>query len=273
MAVTVSSDFYDLEALLDDDDRARLLRVRSFMDEKVQPIINEYWTRAETPRHLIPEMAELGIAGAQYSGYGCPGRSSLFDGMVAMELSRGDPSMATFMGVHGGLAMGTVYLCGSEEQKERWLPTMARMELIGAFGLTEPEAGSDVARGLRTTARRDGDTWVLNGQKKWIGNGSFADLVIIWARDEETERVLGFVVEKGAEGFTAVDLEDKIALRAVQNALITLQDVRVPEENRLQEANSFRDTANVLRMTRASVAWSAVGCARGAYEHALRWWN
>jgi alkylation response protein AidB-like acyl-CoA dehydrogenase len=269
--VTVSSDFYDLEALLDDDDRARLLRVRSFMDEKVQPIINEYWTRAETPRHLIPEMAELGIAGAQYSGYGCPGRSSLFDGMVAMELSRGDPSIATFMGVHGGLAMGTVYLCGSEEQKERWLPTMARMELIGAFGLTEPEAGSDVARGLRTTARRDGDTWVLNGQKKWIGNGSFADLVIIWARDEETERVLGFVVEKGAEGFSAIDLEDKIALRAVQNALITLENVRVPEENRLQEANSFRDTANVLRMTRASVAWSAVGCARGAYEHALRY--
>ena len=113
----------------------------------------------------------------QYSGYGCPGRSSLLDGMIAMELSRGDPSMATFMGVHGGLAMGTVYLCGSEEQKERWLPAMARMELIGAFGLTEPDAGSDVARGLRTTARRDGDTWVLDGQKKWIGNGSFADLV------------------------------------------------------------------------------------------------
>ena len=196
-------------------------------------------------------MAELGIAGAQYSGYGCPGKSSLLDGMIAMELSRGDPSMATFMGVHGGLAMGSVYLCGSEEQKERWLPAMARMELIGAFGLTEPDAGSDVARGLRTTARRDGDTWVLDGQKKWIGNGSFADLVIIWARDVETERVLGFVVEKGSDGFSAVDLEDKIALRAVQNALITLDGVRVPEENRLQEANSFRDTANVLRMTRA----------------------
>jgi len=267
----VTSDFYDLEALLDDDDRALLHRVRAFMDEKVQPIINEYWTRAETPLHLVPAMAELGIAGAPYSGYGCPGKSSLLDGMIAMELSRGDPSMATFMGVHGGLAMGTVYLCGSEEQKQRWLPAMARMELLGAFGLTEPDAGSDVARGLRTTARRDGDTWVLDGQKKWIGNGSFADLVIIWARDVETERVLGFVVEKGSDGCTAVDLEDKIALRAVQNALITLDGVRVPEENRLQEANSFRDTANVLRMTRASVAWSAVGCARGAYEHALRY--
>jgi glutaryl-CoA dehydrogenase len=267
----VTSDFYDLEALLPDDDRALLHDVRSFMDEQVEPIINEYWTRAQFPRQLIPEMAKLGIAGAQYSGFGCPGRSALTDGMIAMELSRGDPSVATFMGVHGGLAMGSIYLCGSEEQKQRWLPEMARMERIGAFALTEPDHGSDVARGLRTTARRDGDEWVLDGSKKWIGNGSFADLVIIWARDVDTDRVLGFVVETPAEGFSAVDLEDKIALRAVQNALITLAGLRVPEENRLQEANGFRETANVLRMTRASVAWSAVGCARGAYEHALRY--
>ena len=265
----VTSDFYDLEGLLDDEDRALVRRVRTFMDEQVEPVINDAWTRGRFPRELIPGMAELGIAGAQYSGHGCPGRSALTDGMIAMELSRGDPSIATFMGVHGGLAMGSVHLCGSEEQKERWLPAMARMERIGAFGLTEPDHGSDVARGLATTARRDGDTWVLDGQKKWIGNGSFADLVIVWARDVDTDRVLGFVVETPAEGFTAVDLEDKIALRAVQNALITLDGVRVPEENRLQEAHSFRATADVLRMTRASVAWSAVGCSRGAYEHAL----
>jgi alkylation response protein AidB-like acyl-CoA dehydrogenase len=270
-ARTETSDFYDLESLLDDDDRALLHRVRTFMDEQVEPVINDYWTRGKFPRELIPGLAELGIAGTPYTGYGCPGRSSLTDGMIAMELSRGDPSMATFMGVHGGLAMGTVYLCGSEEQKERWLPSMARMELIGAFGLTEPDHGSDVARGIRTTARRDGDTWVLDGQKKWIGNASFADLIVIWAKDVDSERVLGFVVEKGTPGYSAVDLEDKIALRAVQNALITLDGVRVPEENRLQEAHSFRDTADVLRMTRASVAWSAVGCARGAYEHALRY--
>ncbi|SOD94420.1 acyl-CoA dehydrogenase family protein [Blastococcus haudaquaticus] len=272
-ARTVTSDFYDLEALLDDEDRALLHRVRAFMDTEVQPIINEYWTRAEFPRQIIPGLAELGIAGTQFSGYGSPGKSALLDGMIAMELSRGDPSVSTFMGVHGGLAMGSMHLCASEEQKERWLPAMARMELIGAFGLTEPESGSDVARGLRTTARRDGDGWVLNGQKKWIGNGSFADLVIIWAQDVETQRVLGFVVEQGTEGMSAVDLEDKIALRAVQNALITLEDVRVPEENRLQEANSFKDTAKVLRTTRAGVAWSAVGCSRGAYEHALRYAN
>src|SRR3954447_22182555 len=267
--VPVTSDFYDLEALLDEEDRALLHRVRAFMDTQVQPIINDYWTRAKFPLELVPGIAELGIIGTSYAGYGCPGKSSLLDGMISMELSRGDPSMATFMGVHGGLAMGSVYLCGSEEQKERWLPAMARMELIGAFGLTEPDSGSDVARGLRTTARRDGDVWVLDGQKKWIGNGSFADLVIIWAQDDETQRVHGFVVEQGTPGFSAVDLEDKIALRAVQNALITLDGVRVPEENRLQNGRSFRDTANVLRMTRASVAWSAVGCARGAYEHAL----
>jgi glutaryl-CoA dehydrogenase len=243
------------------------------MDTEVQPIINEYWTRAEFPRQIIPGLGELGIAGTQFSGYGCPGKSALLDGMIAMELSRGDPSVSTFMGVHGGLAMGSMHLCASEEQKERWLPAMARMELIGAFGLTEPDSGSDVARGLRTTARRDGDSWVLNGQKKWIGNGSFADLVIVWAQDVETKRVLGFVVEQGTEGMSAVDLEDKIALRAVQNAVITLEDVRVPEENRLQEANSFKDTAKVLKTTRAGVAWSAVGCSRGAYEHALRYAN
>jgi alkylation response protein AidB-like acyl-CoA dehydrogenase len=265
----VTSDFYDLEGLLEDDDRALVRRVRAFMDEQVEPIINDYWTRGQFPRQLIPGLAALGIAGTPYSGHGCPGRSFLTDGMIAMELSRGDPSVATFMGVHGGLAMGTVHLCGSEEQKERWLPSMARMEQIGAFGLTEPASGSDVARGLRTTCRRDGEEWVLDGQKKWIGNGSFADLVVIWARDVDTERVLGFVVETPTPGFSAVDLEDKIALRAVQNALITLDGVRVPEENRLQEAHSFRETANVLRMTRAGVAWSAVGCSRGAYEHAL----
>lgn len=268
---SITSDFYDLAGLVGDEDRALLGRVRTFMDEKVEPIINDYWTRGQFPRELIPGIAELGIAGNPYEGNGCPGRSFLLDGMTAMELSRGDPSIATFMGVHSGLAMGSIQLCGSDEQKQRWLPPMAAMELIGAFGLTEPGHGSDVARGLQTSCRKDGDEWVLDGHKKWIGNGSFADLVIIWARDVETERVLGFVVEKGSPGFSAVDLEDKIALRAVQNALITLEGVRVPEENRLQDANSFRDTADVLRMTRASVAWSAVGCARGAYEHALRY--
>jgi alkylation response protein AidB-like acyl-CoA dehydrogenase len=263
------ADFYALEDLLHDDDRALLHRVRAFMEKEVQPIINRYWTRAKFPDEILPGLAELGIAGLPYHGYGCAGRSPLADGMVAMELARTDPSIATFCGVHGGLAMGTIYLCGSEEQKQRWLPAMARMDQLGAFGLTEPEVGSGVARGLATTARRDGDGWVLDGRKKWIGNASFADLIVIWARDAEDDQVKGFVVEAGTPGFQTEDLVDKIALRAIPNALITLDGVRVPEANRLQHANSFRDTASVLRMTRAGVAWMAVGCARGAYEHAL----
>jgi glutaryl-CoA dehydrogenase len=263
------ADFYALALLLDDRDRALLQRVREFMEKEVQPIINRYWTRAKFPHELVPGLAELGIAGLPYAGYGCPGRGRLLDGMVAMELARTDPSIATFFGVHGGLAMGSIYLCGSEEQKRRWLPPMARMELLGAFGLTEPEVGSGASRGLATTARRDGQTWVLDGHKKWIGNASFADLTVIWARDIEDGQVKGFVVEAGSPGFSTENLEDKIALRVVQNALITLDGVRVPEVNRLQAASSFRDTAAVLRMTRAGVAWMAVGCARGAYEHAL----
>jgi glutaryl-CoA dehydrogenase len=263
------ADFYALELLLDDQDRALLQRVRGFMEKEVQPIINRYWTRAKFPHELLPGLAELGIAGLPYAGHGCPGRGRLLDGMVAMELARTDPSIATFFGVHGGLAMGSIYLCGSEEQKQRWLPPMARMELLGAFGLTEPEVGSGASRGLATTARRDGQIWVLDGHKKWIGNASFADLTVIWARDIEDGQVKGFVVEAGSPGFSTENLEDKIALRVVQNALVTLDGVRVPEVNRLQAASSFRDTAAVLRMTRAGVAWMAVGCARGAYEHAL----
>jgi glutaryl-CoA dehydrogenase len=269
MEPVLDADFYQLEELLDDDGRRLVLRVREFMEKSVAPVINQYWTREEFPFDVIPGLAALGIAGLACEGYECPGGDPLLDGMVAMELARTDSSIATFMGVHGGLAMGSIILCGSHEQKLRWLPAMARMEKIGAFGLTEPEVGSGAAGGLTTTARRDGDVWVLNGQKKWIGNATFADHVIIWARDVDDNQVKGFVVHKGAEGFSPAKMTHKIALRVVQNALITLDDVRVPEEDRLQEANSFKDTAKVLRLTRAGVAWMATGCARGAYEHAL----
>jgi glutaryl-CoA dehydrogenase len=193
----------------------------------------------------------------------------VLDGMLMMELARVDSSFATFRGVHSGLAMGSIYLCGSEEQKQRWLPPMARLETIGSFGLTEPLVGSGASGGLTTTARREGDTWVLNGQKTWIGNATWGDLTVIWARDVADNQVKGFVVENSTPGFKAEKLKNKIALRVVQNGLITLEDCRVPEANRLQKANSFRDTAAVLRMTRAGVAWLAIGCSRGAYEFAL----
>ncbi len=265
------ADFYAVEQVLDEPGRALLMRVREFMEKSVEPVINRYWTREEFPAELIPGLSGLGIAGLAYTGYGCPGRGNLLDGMISMELARGDSSIATFFGVHSGLAMGSIYLCGSEEQKQRWLPAMARMEKIGAFGLTEPDVGSGAAGGLTTTARRvkGGGEWVLTGEKKWIGNATFADYVVIWARSAEDGQVKGFVVEKGTPGFTTTKMRDKIALRVVQNAYISLDDVRVPEANRLQGANSFRDTAAVLRLTRAGVAWMATGCARGAYEHAL----
>ncbi|HEU4781718.1 MAG TPA: acyl-CoA dehydrogenase family protein [Ktedonobacterales bacterium] len=265
----VTGDFYSIATTVSEDDKAILARVRAFMEAEVAPIINDYWIRAAFPFELIPKMAALDIAGISYSGYGCAGKTTVLDGLLAVEMARIDPSIATFFGVHSGLAMGSIYLCGSEEQKRQWLPVMRRMEKIGAFGLTEPEVGSGASGGLMTTARREGNAWVLNGQKKWIGNATFADVTVIWARDEADNQVKGFLVEKGTPGFIAEKMEDKMALRVVQNALITLKDCRVPEANRLQNARSFRDTAAVLRMTRAGVAWQAVGCAMGAYEHAL----
>lgn len=278
MSVTVkkalpeaNSDFYALGATISEEDQALLRRTRDFLEAEVAPVINDYWIREEFPHQLLPKMAELHIMGLPYHGYGCPGKSTLLDGMLMMELARVDSSIATFRGVHSGLAMGSIYLCGSEEQKQRWLPPMARMEKIGSFGLTEPEVGSGTARGLTTTARRDGNSWVLNGQKKWIGNATWGDLTVIWARDVADDQVKGFVVENSTPGFKAEKMKDKIALRVVQNALITLEDCRVPEADRLQKANSFRDTAAVLRMTRAAVAWEAVGCALGAYECALKY--
>jgi glutaryl-CoA dehydrogenase len=269
IATPALEDFYGLRMLLPDEDRELLERVRAFMEERVAPVINRYWTRAEFPFELVEPWADLGLGGLPYVGYGCPGKSFLLDGLVAMETARIDCSFATWHGVHSGLAMGSIYLAGSEEQKKHWLPRMARFETIGAFGLTEPEVGSGAARGLTTRARRDGDGWVLDGEKKWIGNAPFADVTVIWARDVEDNQVKGFLVEKGTPGVSTETLKDKIALRVVQNGVISLDGARVPESHRLQEATSFRATADVLRMTRAGVAWQAAGCALGAYEIAL----
>jgi len=267
----VEGDFYKVAELVNSEDQALLRHVRAFADEKVAPIINRYRGRAEFPFELIGAYGALGIAGAPYRGFGCLGKSTLLDGLITMELARVDCSIATFHGVHSGLAMGSIYLCGSDEQKQRWLPAMQRAEKIGAFGLTEPEVGSGAARGLTTTARRRGKGWILNGRKRWIGNATFADLTVIWARDVDDDQVKGFVVEKGTPGFATEKMEHKMALRVVQNATIDLQDCRVTDENRLANARSFKDTAAVLRMTRAGVAWQAAGCAQGAYEHALRY--
>ncbi|MFE9252031.1 acyl-CoA dehydrogenase family protein [Streptomyces sp. NPDC007088] len=264
----VEGDFYRVKDLLDADERKRLDAVREFLVTRVAPHANEWWEREHTPLDLREEIRALGITGEPGDTDGIAPRGHLFAGLLGMEMARVDPSFATFFGVHAGLAMGSIRECGSAEQRERWLPSMARWEKIGAFGLTEPLVGSGTALGLTTTARREGDEWVLNGEKKWIGNATFADLIVIWAKDEEDEQVKGFVVEKGTPGFSARKLEHKIALRGVQNAHIVLEDVRVPEADRLQEAHSFRDTARVLKVTRGGVAWSATGCSVGAYEAA-----
>jgi len=266
----IEGDFYQLgEEALNEEDRALQLKVRAFLEKEVKPIVNHYWNKAEFPFEIIPKLSELNVCGITYKGYGCPGKTNLMEGILAMEMARIDTSLSTFFGVQSGLAMGSIYICGSEEQKQRWLPSMQQFKTIGAFGLTEPEVGSAAAGGLTTTCKKVGDEWVLNGQKKWIGNATFADILIIWAKDEDSSEVKGFIVEKDNPGFSVEKMENKMALRIVQNGIITLTDCKVKESDRLQNANSFKDTAKVLQMTRAGVAWQAVGCARGAYEAAL----
>ncbi|MGY1772493.1 acyl-CoA dehydrogenase family protein [Blastococcus sp. SYSU D00813] len=262
-----SPDFYALEELLEPEEIEIRDRVRAFGEREVLPVVNDHWERAEFPFALVPRLAELGIAGGTISGYGCPGMSAVSAGLVAAELARADGSIGTFNGVHSFLAMQSIAMLGSEEQRQRWLPEMARMEKIGAFGLTEPRHGSD-AVALETSARRDGDAFVLDGQKKWIGNGSIADLVLIWARDEDGD-VGGYVVEKGTPGFEATVMTGKTALRAVWQAEITLTGVRVPAENRLAGCRSFKDVSQVLDRTRYTVAWRALGLATASYELAL----
>lgn len=265
----LESDFYGFQQQLTEPERASIGALREYLEREVAPIADGYWARAEFPMQVIAPLAELGMYGPGIQLVRQFENSAVYRGWAALELGRVDASVATFIGVQSGLAMNSIAVAGSEEQQREWLPRMAAGELIGAFGLTEPLSGSDSARGLRTTARRDGDTWVLDGEKRWIGNATFADVVVIWAKDVADEQVKGFLVTTDTPGFTATKIEDKIALRGVQNADIVMQGVRVPESRRLQRADSFRSTAEVLRLTRTEVAWQAVGIAVGAYEAAL----
>ena len=219
----IDGDFYRITSVLNDNERALLRRVRDFAEGVVAPVIEEYWGRDEFPFAIIPKMAEIGIGGVGYQGFGAAGGSWLLNGFVAMELARVDASVATFWGVHTGLSAGSIYLCGDEAQKQRWLPAMMRFEKIGSFGLTEPLVGSAASGGMLTTCRREGDVWILNGQKKWIGNATFADINVIWAREEGSNQVKGFVVGRDNPGFSVEKIKTKMALRVVQNGLITLK--------------------------------------------------
>lgn len=267
----INADFFQLLKSISDEEKEKVHEVRSFMKTHVEPIANQCWLEGRFPKEIIPEMAKLNINGLTYKGYGCPNKSFLLEGILSMEIASVDTSMATFYGVQSGLAMGSIYICGSKEQKEQWLPKMMPMECIGAFGLTEPDVGSGIAGGMKTTAKKKGNTWILNGQKKWIGNATFSDITIIWAKDIDDNKVKGFIVKNDTPGFKTEKIEDKMALRIVQNALITMENCEVSEEDRLQNANSFKDTSKVLRMTRAGVAWQAVGCSKGAYQAALKY--
>lgn len=268
--ITTALELFKFEDLLTASQRRLYDQVRRYVDETVVPNINPYWERAELPRELFMGLKTLPIIGGTLSEYGCAGLDPLMAGLVQYELARGDGSLSTLFIVHSSLAIGTIGLLASAEQRARWLPAMARYEKIGAFGLTEPERGSD-ASDLQSTARRDGDTYLLNGAKRWIGNASFADLLIIWARTDDGG-FGGFVIEDPAqvEGLTIEDISGKIAMRAVPNAHITLTDVRVPAENRLAQAETFKDIVQVLTASRYAVAWAAVGTAAGCFEHALR---
>jgi glutaryl-CoA dehydrogenase len=264
------TDFFRIADQLTAEERTYWRRARDFVDDEVLPVINEYWERAEFPNELIQKLAKLGVVGDGIEGYGCPPMSPIACGLIHMELNRGDGSLGTFLGVQAGLAMQSIAMLGSEEQKVHWLPAMAQLTKIGAFALTEPTHGSDSVA-LETTARRHGDTWTINGAKKWIGNGSIADVVVVWARDEADRQVKGFLVEKGTPGYAARKIEGKGSLRAVWQAEITLSDVQVDEANRLPGANSFKDAGRVLAGTRNAVAWGALGHATAAYEIAAQY--
>lgn len=268
-AATLTSDFYGFEGMLTDRERALLADLREYLDREVRPIVGRHWRDATFPREIVRGLGDLGVFGMPWEETRPFENSAVFRGFVALELARVDASVATFVGVQNGLAMGSIGVGGSPEQRAEWLPRLASGELVGAFGLTEPLSGSDSAQGLRTTARRDGDEWVLDGAKRWIGNATFSDVTVIWAKSAEDGQVKGFLVRTDSPGYVATKIEDKQSLRIVQNADITLTGVRVHERDRLQRADSFRDTAAVLRLTRAEVAWAAVGNSIGAYEAAL----
>ena len=264
----LGTDYFLLRSELTEEETDYLDRTRRFVEDEVLAVMPGHWERAELPLDLARRLGELGLVGDGIVGYGCPPMSTVAAGLIQMELSRGDGSLGVLLGVQAGLAMRSIAMLGSEEQKQRWLPSMARMERLGAFALTEPDHGSDSVS-LETTARREGDKYVINGAKRWIGNGTVADVVVVWARDSEDHQVKGFLVERGTPGFDARVIEGKGSVRSVWQADIELSSVRVAAGNRLPGANSFKDAGRVLASTRLTVAFGALGHAVGSYDAAL----
>ncbi len=265
-------DFYQVDMHFTDKQKALRQQVRHFVEVEVLPNINPYWEKAEFPWQIARKLAELPIIGGVLFEHGAAGLDFVEMGMVMYELAKGDGSISTFFGVHSGLAIGSIGLLGDAEQKARWLPDMVKLEKIGAFGLTEPQVGSNAAQ-VKTRARKDGEGYLLNGAKRWIGNASISDLLIIWARDEVSGDFGGYVIEnpQQTEGLTVNDIWGKVGKRAVLNADIRLDKVYVPKENKLAYVQRFRDMARVLGAGRYGVAWEAAGVAAGAFELALKY--
>jgi glutaryl-CoA dehydrogenase len=266
-------DFLNVDAHLSDEERRVRAEVRVFVEERIRPKIKDWWERAHFPRELIPEMGALGVLGMHLKGYGCAGNSAVAYGLACMELEAGDSGLRTFVSVQGSLAMSAIHKFGSEEQKTRWLPPMARGEKIGCFGLTEPTAGSDPA-GMKTFARRspDGSEWVLNGEKRWIGMGTIADIAVVWARtDEEGNPVRGFLVPTDAPGFSAKDITGKLSMRASVQCDLSFEDVRLPEGAMLPGAEGLKGPFACLNEARYGIVWGSMGAARDSFECALEY--
>jgi len=261
-------DYYNLDDLLTDEERMIRKTVRDFVDREALPIIEEHHSRETFPSHLIPRMAELGLFGANLKGYGCAGFNNIAYGLICQEMERGDSGLRSMVSVQGSLCMHPIHAFGSEAQKERWLPGMAAGKLIGCFGLTEPDHGSDPG-GMETRARDDGNHFILSGVKRWITNGSIADVAIVWAKTNEGIR--GFLVEKGMPGFSAHDIKGKFSLRASHTSELVLEEVRVPRENMLPGVSGLKGPFSCLNQARYGIVWGAMGAAMSCYHTALHY--
>ena len=257
-------DFLGLDALLTEEERAVRDGVREFVRERIKPNINEWFERATFPRELVPEFGALGVLGMHLEGYGCAGKSAVEYGLACMELEAGDSGLRTFVSVQGSLAMSAIHKWASEEQKQEWLPRMAKGEAVGCFGLTEPTAGSDPAS-MKTVARRDGSDWILNGSKRWIGLATIADIAVIWAKsDEEGNPVRGFLVPTDTPGFSATNIEPKLSMRASIQCDLRFEDVRLPESAMMPGAKGLSGPFASLNEARYGIIWGAMGAARDA---------
>jgi glutaryl-CoA dehydrogenase len=260
-------DFLAVDALLDDEERAIRDTVRAFVRDRIVPNVGEWFEQGILPRELVKEIAQLGLFGMHLEGYGLPGASAVAYGLTCMELEAGDSGVRSLVSVQGSLAMFAIWRWGSEEQKQRWLPPMHTGDAIGCFGLTEPDAGSDPGS-MRTTARRDGTDWILDGTKMWITNGTVADVAVVWARTEDGA-INGFIVERGMKGFSAPEMHHKMSLRASVTSELVLENVRVPEGNRFPDVDSLRGPLSCLNEARYGIVWGSVGAARACFEAAL----